>query len=280
MLVILGALLGVVLLFQTTRPPRTVIAPLGALDAPGPGPISGQLEPQRPPPTSPPGAGITAARSGQLSIVAHLGSYDQATAASLLEPLVTALDYVEQRTALQLAAPVTVVFEASPGCALHGVAYTDVRTIYLYACPATPPQRAINILAHEFVHQLAQDHWGAAHLRADLMLSEGFATWGAGRYWLGREADFRGFVARNYAAALLPLATDYATTSAPDAMNRLYYQWAAFVEWLIASKGRAVFDQLYGGSERRALGTAPYAAATGATLTQLESDWQAWLGGQ
>src|SRR5689334_13026687 len=70
-------------------------------------------------------------------------------------------------------------------CGLHGIAYTDVRPVQTYSCPAIGRGRAVAIMAHEFVHQLEQDRYGPAHLNADLILSEGMATWGAGEYWLG-----------------------------------------------------------------------------------------------
>jgi hypothetical protein len=162
------------------------------------------------------------------------------------------------------------------GCGLHGIAYTDVRDVQAFTCNDISRDRAVAIMAHEFVHQLEQDRYGPPHLSSDLILAEGAATWGAGEYWLGGKPDFRSYVRDQRANGLFyPLATDYNGLGI-TAMNALYYQWASFVEYLIGAYGRDKFDAVYvtGGS---APGAADYAGVYGKGLDALEREWKAWL---
>ncbi len=186
--------------------------------------------------------------------------------------LYAALAYVSERTAINLTAPIAVRINASPDCALHGVAYTDIREVQVFTCSALPPSRAVNILAHEFVHQLAHDYYGAAHLRSDPILLEGWATWGAGRYWLGQMPDFRTFVGTRPS---LPLVASHLGRPAAE-MNTLYYQWASFVEYLIITYGRTAFDDLYR-SGAGTPGSADYQGVYGIDLPTLEAQWRTWL---
>ncbi len=196
--------------------------------------------------------------------------------AALESDLETALTYAVGRFGSNLHAPVTAHIVRDDGCALGGIAYTDIRTVQVTTCDAIPRARAISILAHEFTHQLAQDRYGADHLRADLILSEGVATWAAGHYWLSGKSDFRSFVREQRAAGQsYPLATSYVGRGV-DAMNTLYYQWASFVEFLIDTYGRDAFDQAYihGASTP---GSADYTRAFGKDLPTLEREWEQWL---
>lgn len=189
-----------------------------------------------------------------------------------------ALAYVSQRFGAGPSARFSVALIQEPGCGLHGLAYTDQRVVQVFTCDAIGRQRAVAILAHEIVHQLCQDRYGPDHLHADLILSEGLATWGAGRYWLGGQPDFRSFVrAQRQAGQSYPLATHYQGLGVA-AMNTLYYQWASFVDFLIASYGRGRFDQLYP-TGRSAPGSADYQGVYGKPLDQLEQEWLRWLDG-
>jgi hypothetical protein len=186
------------------------------------------------------------------------------------------LAYVSARFGAALSSPVTVALIADSGCALSGIAYTDVRVVQVHTCQDIARPRAVAILAHEFVHQLQQDRYGERHLSADLILSEGMATWGAGEYWLAGQPDFRSYVrAQRAAGTLYPLATHYRGLGI-DAMNALYYQWASFVEYLDLTYGREKLDQLYvtGAGDP---GSADYAGVYGKGLDALEREWLAWL---
>jgi hypothetical protein len=171
---------------------------------------------------------------------------------------------------------ITAAMVDDGSCGLHGIAYTDVRNVQVFTCGTIGRERAVAIMAHEFVHQLAQDRYGPAHLHADMILLEGVATWGAGKYWLGGQPDFRSYVREQRRAGnSLPLATNY-TGLGVGAMNTLYYQWASFVEFLINTYGREKFDQLYvtGASNP---GSSDYAGVYGKSLAALEQEWIAWI---
>jgi hypothetical protein len=187
-----------------------------------------------------------------------------------------ALAYVSDRFGAPPGSMVTAALINDAGCGLSGVAYTDIRVMKVFSCPSIARDRAVAIMAHEFVHQLQQDRYGARHLSADLILSEGMATWGAGSYWLAGQPDFRSYVRQQRAAgAFYPLATHYSGLGI-GAMNTLYYQWASFVEFLLERDGREKLDQLYV-SGAGAPGSADYAGVYGVGLDVLEREWLAWL---
>jgi hypothetical protein len=194
----------------------------------------------------------------------------------LADDLQRALAYVIERFGSGPSEPFRAAILRDDNCGLHGIAYTDVRTVQTYTCPNIGRDRAVAIMAHEFVHQLEQDRYGAAHLSADLILSEGTATWGAGEYWLGGKPDFRTYVREQRSGGLFyPLATHYNGLGVA-AMNGLYYEWASFVDFLIGTYGRDKFDRLYV-TGHSAPGSADYAGVYGKGLDELEREWQVWL---
>ncbi len=269
---LLVSLLIVLALWRSgTTPP--LIAPSSAVIDPG---AERSILPGQPTPTIVPLAGDFAQRN-DLIVVSAEGLYDNPTQAQLAADLEQALNYVAARFGARPAAPISAYVGWEASCNLHGIAYTDQHVTQAFTCPDLPPRRAVNILAHEFVHQLAHDRYGPSHLQADLILLEGVATWGAGEYWLGGQSSFGTFVRRQYkeAGALLPLATHYAGRPIGD-MNKLYYQWASFVEFLIETYGRDHFDALYV-SGSNAPGSADYTGVYGKDLSVLEQEWLVWL---
>jgi hypothetical protein len=162
------------------------------------------------------------------------------------------------------------------GCNLHGAAYTDERVMQVFTCDGITSDRAVAIMAHEFVHQLEQDRYGPAHLQSDMILSEGTATWAAKKYWLGGQPDFRSYVqAQRASGVYYPLATNYNGLGI-GAMNALYYEWASFVEFLINTYGRDKFDTLYV-TGHSSPGSSDYAGVYGKGLDALEQEWLRWL---
>ena len=189
-----------------------------------------------------------------------------------------ALGYVVGRFGSGPGARFTAMVLNQGDCGLHGISYTDIRQVQVFSCPGIARDRAVAIMAHEYAHQLEQDRYGPAHMSADLILSEGAATWAAGKYWLGGAPSFRAFVhAQRSKGTYYPLATDYNGLGI-GAMNALYYEWASFVEFLVNTYGREQFDRLYvsGGG---AIGAADYAGVYGKPLAALEQEWLAWLDG-
>ncbi len=269
--------IALVLAYAALRAPEPapVIAPPGALGVQGEA-LRGDAvtQPAASADAPPDGATLVA---GSLVLYTAPGSYSPEQLHSMAPALTEALEYVETRTGMQLAGPIAVTFEGRDTCGVDAAAYTERRSIIVYACADLPARRAVNILAHEYVHQLAHDRFGEAHLRADLALSEGLATWGAGRYWLGEEAHFRGFVQRHYASALLPLGSHYRDYGTIDAMNRLYYEWAALVEYIKQTRGDEAFDRLYASGSGAHPNSADYSGVLDIDLPGLEAAWQAWL---
>lgn len=272
--VLLASLL-VLLIFWRTPGTRPIIAPPDAIT--GSNPIERPIGPGTPMPTPIPLAG-NFIRRNELYVGSAAGLFDADDHMRLAIELEQALNYTSERFGSGPNDRLSAYVGWEVSCGLHGIAYTNQRTVQVFTCPDLPRERAVTILAHEFVHQLAHDRYGPAHLQADMILLEGVATWGAGKYWLSGHPNFAGFV-RQYRAGnqLLPLATSYAGRPVSD-MNLLYYQWASFVEFLIDTYGRERFDALYV-TGRRAPGSADYLGVYGKGLNELEQEWVAWLDG-
>jgi hypothetical protein len=184
-----------------------------------------------------------------------------------------ALGYVAERFGSPPAGHFNAVVMREDSCFLRGVAHTEERTVQVTTCNGIERARAVSIMAHEFVHQLAQDRYGPAHLSADLILAEGVATWGAGEYWLGDQPDFRSYV--HSVGIQYPLAQSYEGFGV-NAQNAMYYQWGSFVEFLISTYGREAFDRVYMAG-KGAPGSADYQGVYGKGINVLEQEWQAWV---
>lgn len=265
---------SIILIFTFIRPAaRPRLAPPSAVTTFG---NYERIPPTAGPLATPPPISGDFSQLNRLDLTTADGLFTPADQQAIAGDLEQALTYVVDRFGSGPSERIKTVIAVEPGCGLHGIAYTDVHEVQVYTCASLPRQRAVNILAHEFVHQLCQDRYGPQHLKADLMLSEGVATWGAGKYWLGDAPSFKAFV-RPYkqSGSLLPLAISYEGRGIA-AMNQLYYQWASFVEFLIDTYGREKFDALYV-SGSNAPGSANYAGVYGKDLAALENEWQAWL---
>jgi hypothetical protein len=266
--------LFVLLIFAYRPAARPEIAPPWAVPGWFPrewSPMSGE---PRPTPATMDGASLERAN---LSMTSAEGLYTDDEQVSLADEVNRALNYTAERFGSTPSDEISVYIGLDEGCNLNGLAYTDQRLTQVFTCAALPRNRVVNILAHEFVHQLAHDRYGAAHLQADMILAEGLATWGAGEYWLGSEASFREFVRHHYhqSGQIIPLATSYVGRPISD-MNTLYYEWASFVEYLISTYGRNKFDALYVSGSKEP-GSADYAGVYGKSLDELEQEWLAWL---
>jgi hypothetical protein len=217
------------------------------------------------------------AGSGTLSMRSASELYSPDDQAHLAADLEWALSYVSQRFGQDPTELIHVDVQQDAACVLNGLALTEQRRVQVKTCPEVPRGRVVNILAHELVHQLAHDYYGDRHLHTDMILLEGLATWGAGDYWLGGRPSFRAFVRQHYydTDSILPLNTSYVGRSLDD-MNRLYYQWGSFVEFLLERYGREKFDTLYV-TGAQAPGSADYQGVYGKDLAGLEQEWLVWL---
>ncbi len=282
MLPLIALLLLLAALGQSKRVPMTFTTAPAAAESMGAAaawntPGSNTTAPETNAPATPPSPLPAAAAPQQIVLHTMDGAYTDEQLGALEEPLADALRYVQERTGITLKAPVTVQFSNEQGCSLSGVAYTKERRIVLFVCPDTELRRATAILAHEFVHQLAADHYGAPHYDADLILSEGLAQWGMGKYALGEYPDFRTLVQKEYPYDLLPLALDSREVESFVILRHVYDQWASYVEWIIATEGRTALDDLYTGGNGRRPGSAPYERVLGMPLDTAEQEWKAWI---
>jgi len=238
------------MMFSQSEPPQANNAP--------PAPITGNAVP-----------------SAQFDTIIEDGLYPNDHVA-MTSDLRDAYAYVSERFGNGATSRFKAAITLEESCNLHGAAYTDERIVQVFSCNDLPRARAVAIMAHEFGHQLEQDRYGPAHLHSDMILSEGAATWAAGKYWLGGQPDFRSYVRDQRTSGLFyPLATNYNGLGI-GAMNALYYQWASFVDFLITTYGREKFDQVYI-TGQSSPGSSDYARVYGKGLDALEQEWQAWL---
>jgi hypothetical protein len=272
--ILLGSVLVLLVFWWPLRQPERRFAPTWAVATVQPAPERPRA-PDQPPPTAVPLAG-SYAQVGGLDIVSADGLFDEQAKALLAAELDRALGYVVQRFGTAPSGRISTYVGNESGCGIHGIAYTDVRTVQVFTCPELPMSRAVNIMAHEFVHQLCHDRYGDRHLSADLILVEGTATWGAGEYWLGGAASFREFV-RPWlqAGEEIPLSESYVGRPIGD-MNKLYYEWASFVEYLIDTYGRDKFDQLYLTGQSYPA-SSDYLGVYQKQFWDLEAEWKAWV---
>lgn len=263
----------VLLVFGRQPPARPILAPPSAV---GSGLVAERpVAPGQPTPTAVPLVG-NLTQLNQLEVVSAEGLFNDEEKARLAAETERALRYVEQRFETAPTGRISAYFGLEPACGIHGIAYTAERTTQVFTCHELPISRAVNIMAHELVHQLCHDRYGDRHLSADLVLLEGTATWGAGDYWLSGSPNFRSFVQPWLAAGQeLPLGQSYVGLPI-SSMNQLYYQWASFVEFLIEQYGRPKFDQVYvtGSSDP---GSSDYSGVYGKRFDELEAEWKQWV---
>lgn len=166
-------------------------------------------------------------------------------------------------------------------CAIRGLTLSNERTIRMFYAPGSNLWNIEAILAHEFIHQLQHDYYGARdHLRSDVILLEGMAMWGSSPYYLDMNGQpwYHTFAKQALLEGnLLPLTVDLEADCRTTTRTFIYDQWASFVEYLIITYGREKFDVLYAASTGRPAGSANYQGVYGKTLDELEADWVTWL---
>ncbi len=210
-----------------------------------------------------------------LQVFSDAGLYNAEERAALAADLAAAQTYAVNRFGSGPTGGIHVAVHQDDACALHGAALTGQRRAHVVTCSSIPRQRVVNIMAHEFVHQLAHDYYGPDHLRADMILLEGLATWGAGDYWLAGQPSFRAYMRHHLMDDRLPLNTSYVGRPIYE-MNMLYYQWGSFVEFLLETYGRERFDAVYVSGNKQP-GSADYVGVYGKDLATLEQEWLRWL---
>jgi hypothetical protein len=168
--------------------------------------------------------------------------------------------------------------------------------VEIMAAPEWTRDQILGIVAHEVAHVLNV-------LDSDLplapaaLLHQGLASWGAGRYWanmLGFETlsdvvrDYRengSYIALGDSDEALILAfPQQPQTQARSTHNclavrdTLYTEWAAFIDYLMISRGRDRFIALLEAPAQAGDMPGPdYEHVYGMSLSALESEWLATL---
>ncbi len=166
-------------------------------------------------------------------------------------------------------------------CAIRGLTLSGERTIRMFYEPGFDLRRIQVILAHEIIHQLQHDYYGAsAHLQSDVILLEGMAVWASNPYY--RDTTNRPYYhttveAKRDTNRMLPLTLSLEADCRTTTRVSIYDQWASFTEYLLIRYGRERFDAVYSDSRGRPAGSANYTGVYGKSLTELEAEWLTWL---
>jgi hypothetical protein len=199
-------------------------------------------------------------------------------------------DYVTSRAGALSQTPVRVLFDRryEARCPARGLASPGEESPYLvvFVDEETSDAQVRAVLAHEIAHHV----FASEDFVGDGVLTEGLANWAAGAYALA----WQGFDSWDDAARAYLRAGNYVSVADDGALtpregedciarrDRIYNVRAAFVSWLIERHGldlvRAMperteqrLNALSG--ERMEMAVPDYEAATGRSLTQLESAW-------
>lgn len=166
-------------------------------------------------------------------------------------------------------------------CAIRGLTLSGERTIRMFYEPGFDLRRIQVILAHEIIHQLQHDYYGApAHLQSDVILLEGMAVWASNPYY--RDTTNRPYYhtaveAKRDTNSMLPLTLSLEADCRTTTRVSIYDQWASFTEYLLIRYGRERFDAVYSDSRGRPAGSANYVGVYGKSLAELEAEWLTWL---
>ena len=183
-------------------------------------------------------------------------------------------------------------------CPARGVMFTradngETRSIIVFVDETTPLAQLRAVLAHELAHFLHAG--GFAKFPSSAGLTEGLASWAAGRYWLVWQASpsFASSVATYLEqGSYLPLENGLESGGAyggddADCLRRrdtLYTEWAAFTDYLITTNGVNRFKALLGTADvalDEAGGTPPdFVRIYGRSLEELEKAWLDQVGAQ
>ena len=216
----------------------------------------------------------------RLDVYVGRGTFSADEAAELGVKGERALNYIQQRFAVELSQRVSVgVYgrAAAPDAGTRGIAYTQNQNVRIFYRPGEDLHNALVILSHELAHQLQAEAYGSeAQSRADIVLLEGLATWISGEYWLSLSgaSSFtersRQLYAQGYRGNLAGL-----TRSANSVVA--YEMWAGFVEYLTNTYGWDSFNRLYASGRGRAAGSADYVGIYGKPFAELATEYQATL---
>ncbi|HEX4999980.1 MAG TPA: carboxypeptidase-like regulatory domain-containing protein [Terriglobia bacterium] len=168
-------------------------------------------------------------------------------------------DYLVERMGVSTTERFALTFrppDTAP-CPKRGLAHSfePVGQAVVFANEQTSRSQISGVLAHEFAHLLHSRALRAG--TSDTNLSEGLASWAAGKYWQA----WQGTAADNVRAFRVegrykPLE-EYSWETPPETdivscwknRDRRYNSWAAFIDFLITEYGMDKFRQLLGPPE-------------------------------
>ena len=179
------------------------------------------------------------------------------------------------------------------GVMLERVEGDEPRSIIIFVDGTTSPEQLRAVLAHELAHLLHAG--GFAGFPSAVGLTEGLASWAAGRYWLLWQG-FPSFAAsvRTYLerGTYMPLegglelggVYGYAGEGCLARRDVLYTEWAAFTDYLVKTHGVNRFKALLSSADVTLdgdAGTPPdFARVYGLSLEELEEAWLESLGAE
>ncbi len=210
-------------------------------------------------------------------------------------------DYVSTRLETTTDAKTVVPFERpdASSCPFRGgtlfSADESMPSIIIYADERTSHVQALGVLAHELGHVLQTSgresrwaRWASPHLA----LTEGLATWAAGRYWHvwqgtpSFDASVRSYLDRGTYRPLYEnygLAEAYRGEDCVEKRDILYAEWASFIDFLLITYGMDRLEALLHSSPPQEMEIngemafvrtpADFEGVYGSALNQLEAVW-------
>jgi hypothetical protein len=183
-------------------------------------------------------------------------------------------------------------------CPIRGLAAQgDPPSILIYADQNSPETYLFAVLAHELGHAIPSEGF-ADGLPNDMALSEGLATWAAGKYWaawkqvpslnalVSSYVDEGSYLPLNEAIEM-PQVYPWQAGAGPDCLARrdqIYSQWGGFVGYLVERYGWEKVLELFASAYSEVEGSlnidypTDYPGVLGLALNQLEADWLRELG--
>ncbi len=205
--------------------------------------------------------------------------------------------YVADRLGATVSSPIQLGFAEPAGsrCAVRGLTVYITPTITIFANTGTDPRQVWGVLAHEVGHAVHFQGFPDGP-KGDTVITEGLATWAAGKYWEewqggSPDANVRAF---RQAGTLMPLYEAVAalqdagvSVTSPQGVcmrDIAYNEWGSFVGYLIGQGGMAKLRALWesappptGNPADLAKPTLDYQGIYGLKLDQLEQAWLAAL---
>lgn len=208
-------------------------------------------------------------------------------------------DHVSERLPVSGGRRIDVVFKqrSTSPCPYRGLAIAKNRTVRIFVHPNISLDEVFAIIAHEIGHVLTHQTWSG--YPGDRGLTEGTASWAAGRYWSawrGVSSFEEAVLALRRDGTYLPLH-DINTAAVMYEAKRsgrcvefrdvLYTEWASFIGYLIQHYGWDKLNQVVAYSSRtylqsggRKLARFYFEEVYDRSFEEAEAEWLAWISEQ